>query len=75
VNTKSVAFPPCGVPLNRSTQPLMVNAPFALAVAVPCPTFAFPHAAIACDIGMLPEIVAGLHFAAAFGFSLMSSSM
>src|SRR6266542_4683356 len=75
VYTRSVGLPPCGVPLNSRTQPLTSNAPLTVAFAVPLPTFALPHAAIACDIGILPETDAGSHFAAAFGFSLTSSSM
>ena len=47
VNTFSVGRPLCGWPLNNSTQPLIVNSPLAVAVAVPEPTSAFLQAAIA----------------------------
>src|SRR5690242_5606197 len=54
VNTCRVGLPFCGWPLNKSTQPLTVKRPFAVACATPDPTLAEPHAAMACFI-VLPD--------------------
>src|SRR5215203_3860462 len=69
VNTCSVGFFPCGLPLNSSTQPSISKLPFAVAVAIPLPTFAFLQAAIAPAIVWFESWLA-LHFFAAFGFTL-----
>src|SRR6478672_4775884 len=69
VNTFSVGSPAsgplvAGLPLNSSTQPLMVNAPLAVAVAVPVPTSAPAQFAIACFI-VWPESWLSAHLDAA----------
>src|SRR5215204_2666941 len=66
VNTCRVGFFPCGLPLNSSTQPLMMKAPLAFAVAIPLPTFAFLQAAIAPAIVWFESWLAE-HFFASFG--------
>src|SRR6266540_3512394 len=47
VSTFSVGLPPCGLPLNSSTQPLMMKLPLAFAVASPVPTSDFLQAFMA----------------------------
>ena len=69
VNTWSVGLPACGCPLNSNTQPWIVNTPLAVAVAVPLPTSAPLHAAIACFIVLFRSWL-GAHFAAAPGLTL-----
>jgi len=70
VNTCSVGWLCFGLPLNSSTQPLTVNAPLALAVAMPEPTFALLQAAMAPFIVWFESLVAS-HLAAAFGLIFM----
>ena len=66
MNTCSVGLPPCGFPLNSSTQPLIVNAPLAVAVAMPLPTLAFLQAFMARFIVWFESWLGGA-LLAAFG--------
>src|SRR4051795_3134451 len=70
VNSLTVGWPPERLPLKTSTQPWIVKAPLALAVALPLPTFARPHCAMAC--ARSPPV--GVHLGTAPGLTRKSSS-
>src|SRR5215213_8971147 len=66
VDTSNVGLLFCGLPLNSNTQPLIWNAPLAVAVACPIPTLALPQTVIACFM-VLPTSCVDEHLSAAFG--------